>query len=161
FVGAARLAFRAALPPDRLRAALGLSRRCLPDARHLAGSLHIPRAIQRVALGAGARQPQLVVRPAQICAGQSGFPSLASHRHGTGRHEEFCGNLSSARFYIRALLYAKNALPDDFGVEDKNFPTGFGGQLIYPFINTQLRTTNQTVPLPAPLPCSRRVERAG
>ena len=28
-------------------------------------------------------------------------------------------------------------MPDNFGVEDKNFPTSFGGQLIYPFINIQ------------------------
>ena len=82
--------------PDAVCLMLGIS----PD-------LHIPRAVQRMAFGAGARQPQLVVGPAEICADQSGFPPLASHRHGTGRHEEFRGNLSGARFDIRDFLYAQ------------------------------------------------------
>jgi hypothetical protein len=46
----------------------------------------------------------------------------------------------------------KNAMPDNFGVEDKSFPKGFAGQLIYPFINTQPSIANEPSPSPAHLP---------
>ena len=69
-----------------------------------------------------------------------------------GGMKNFAATFPALDLIFGTFYMPKNAMPDNFGVEDKNFPKSFGGQLIYPFINTRPSTANENRPAPAHLP---------
>ena len=69
-----------------------------------------------------------------------------------GGMKNFAATFPALDLIFGTFYMPKNAMPDNFGVEDKSFPKGFAGQLIYPFINTQPSIANEPSPSPAHLP---------
>jgi sterol desaturase/sphingolipid hydroxylase (fatty acid hydroxylase superfamily) len=69
-----------------------------------------------------------------------------------GGMKNFAATFPALDLIFGTFYMPNNAMPDNFGVEDKNFPKSFGGQLIYPFINTQPPITNEPHPSPAHVP---------
>ena len=52
---------------------------------------------------------------------------------GRGGDKNFAGTFPVLDLMFGTFHMPKNELPDAYGVEDKNFPEGFGAQMVYPF----------------------------
>ena len=50
------------------------------------------------------------------------------------RLEKFCRNVSALGILFGTYYMPKNKLPEAYGIDDESFPTGFGAQLLYPFL---------------------------
>lgn len=50
-----------------------------------------------------------------------------------GGEKNFAGTFPILDVLFGTFYMPKNELPDAYGIDDKNFPTGFGAQMLYPF----------------------------
>ena len=65
--------------------------------------------------------------------------------------KNFAATFPALDLIFGTFYMPKNALPDNFGVEDKNFPKSFGGQSSAPVHQCPAFDSNENRPSPAPV----------